>query len=333
MNWILLIWLVFYCGSNDSTRSENNIKKSLSPKTDARHARTLGFSSEEDDENGIHLHIWNDMSNKNNFYPNLMKHIAEESVKNDGDTASSAPKESNPNSSAIHLNFNLNELLPTPQPQISAINLLKNALVHSLELDKFRKSDQNSYGSFYKLKTEHEPNWNYHPSSVKYIPKPYNVNLNNGAAPTISTKSLRIASTAKITTTSRPTLREQMRTTRNFAQDYYTNLPKTKPKSVIQSIGYEIGSLSKYSGRLLANEPMPQQHRTFKMFEPVPRQIMLPPPTHRIPDFKPVPPRLKIIPVIDDIISGRNQLAVDDGSKSLPWNLIKIEQKAKQQTI
>lgn len=334
MKWILLIWLVFYCDPNDSTSSENNFEKLLSPKTNARNARTLGFSSEEEeDKNGIHLHIWNDMSNKNNFYPNLLKHIAEESVKsddNDVDTATMVNNESNPNSSPTHLHFNLNELMPTPQPQVSAVSLLKNALVHTLELDKFRKSDHNLYGSFYKLKTEHKPNsWNYHPSSVNYIPKPYNTNLSGPMPMSTSTKLPKTLSATKTSTTLRPTLSEQIRTTRNFIQDYYTNLPKTKPKSVIQSIGYEIGGISKYSGRLLANEPMPQRHRTFKMFEPVPRQIMLPPPTHRIPDFKPVPPRLKIIPVIDEILNSGNRLALNDESKSLPWNLVKIEQKAK----
>lgn len=327
MKWILLLLLVFYCGPNDSTSSEIDTTNTRSP-------RTLEFSSEEEDKNGIHLHIWNDMSNKKIFYPNLMKHIAEESVKSDTDTASTVRDESNPSSSPTHIHFNLNELMPTPQPRVSAANLLKNAFVHTLALDEFRKSDQNLYGSFYKLNTDYKPNtisWNHHPSAVNYIPKPYNTNL-SGAISSAPNKLPKTSSTAK-TTTSRPTLREQMRTTRNFVQDYYTNLHKIKPKSVIQTVGYEIGGMPKYSGRLLANEPTPQQYRTFKMFEPQPRQIMLPPhldySPHRIPDFKPVPPRLKIIPVIDEILDSGNQLAVDDLSKSLPWNLVKIAQKSK----
>lgn len=332
MKWILIILLVFYCGPNDSATSVIGIEKRSSPATNTRNARTLEFSSEEEYENGIHLHIWNDISNKNSFYPNLMKYVAEESVKKDSNSNSASTKlnDSDHKSSPTHIHIDLNELVPTPQPQVSAVNLLKNALVHTLELDEFRKSDQNLYGSFYKLKSE-KPNsigWNYHPSAVNYIPRPYNTNLD--VIPPSAPVRLAKSSSPTITTTLRPTLHDQMRTTGNLVPEYYTNLPKTKPKSVIESVGYEIGGLPKYSGRLLANEPMPQQYRTFKMFEPVPRQIMLPPlASHHIPEFKPVPPRLKIIPVIDDLLESANRLVVDDISKSLPWNLVKTEQNSK----
>lgn len=319
--WILLLILLIYCGSNDSTSSisNSNTENFSSTTANTRLARTFqGFSSEEDDdddnENGIHLHIWNDIANKKNFYPNLFsKHVAEESV-------NTVSKENNP----AEFHINLNDLLPTPQPQMSAANLLKNALVHTLALDEYRKSDQNLYGAFYKLKPNHQnPNsigWNYHPSAVNYIPKPYNTNLDDTIQST-STKSPKPLSP----NTLRPTLREQILTTHSIAQDYYTNLRKNKEKSVFDSAGYEIGGIPKYSGRLLANEPMPQPYRTFKMFEPVPRQIMLPPSSYRIPDFKPVPPRLKIVPVIDELLDGDSQLSRD----IVPWQSIRITGKLK----
>lgn len=341
MKWILLVIFLIYCGSNNSTSSKIDTVKSPSSLTNARSARTLGFLSEDDDddndddddENGIHLHIWNDLTSKKNFYPNLMKHIAEESVIGDTNVASTARYESGLTSNPTQIHVNLNEVLPTPQPQMSAANVLKHALMNALALDEFRKSDQSLYGSLYKLNVNYPSSnaadgWNYHPSAVNYIPKPYNTNLNGQAQSRPSIKLARPLVSAKATN-SRPTLRDQMRATRNSIQNYYTNLHMTKPKSVLRSVGYEISGIPKYSGRLLANEPMPQQYRTFKMFEPVPRQIMLPPPLYGIPEFKPVPPRLKIVPVIDEFLEHGNRLVVDNAPKLLPWKSVRTAQKAK----
>lgn len=295
---------------------DNNVKYGAMPAKNVRGARTLSFDSKED-ESGIHLHIWNDLNNRDNFYPHLMKQIAETSQQKEPSPTPPSPHSSNPNPNHIHIN--LNEALPEPQPQISPENLLTSTLFQSLGLDEFRKSDQNLYEAFNKLNEERmkqNPSiWNYHPSAKNYIPKAYSL---NNAVPGYLIKTV-----SSFGPQMRPTLHDQMDTGSNV-QEYYTNLHKKKPKSIIDAVGYEIGGIPKYSGRLLANEPMPQQYRTFQMFEPVPRQIMLPPPTTRIPEFKPVPPRLKIIPVIDDYLERRPNAI--QHPKKLPWTVIKSDE-------
>lgn len=276
--------------------------------TNNRDARTMDYGSKED-ESGIHLHFWNDMDNNNNYYPNIMKHIMAESMQK---TKTITPTD---NTDSIHIN--LNELMPQPQPQVSPKNQLKNALLHTLAMDEFRKSDQHLYGSNYKLYTDplkQSPfNWNYHPSAINYIPKAYDTNINNAVQ--LQAKLVPAAAQQQ-----RPSLLNLMHSTKNFIQEYYTNLHKTKSKTETH--------VPKYSGRLLANEPMPQEYRTFKMFEPVPRQIMLPPPSSaRIPEFKPVPPRLKIIPVIDEYLETR-PIPIP-APNSVPWKVIKPEEKPK----
>lgn len=322
MKWILLFVIISFQSIN-CDRFQNDHGNNVLAANGHRNARTVDLESTED-ESGIHLHFWNDMDNNNNFYPNLMKHIMAESMGQKQPTQTTTPKTEN--SDSIHIN--LNELLPQPQPQVSPKNLLKNALLKTLTFDEFRKSDQNLYGSNYKLNADRfkqSPfNWNYHPSAINYIPKAYDTNINNAAA---APTQLPIQPLPMGMIQQRPSLHNQIHTTKHFIQDYYTNLHKAKPKSVIDAVGYEIGGLPKYSGRLLANEPMPQQYRTFKMFEPVPRQIMLPPPTARIPEFKPVPPRLKIIPVIDEYLETRpNPMPTPN---TVPWNVIKPEEKPK----
>lgn len=303
MKWILLMVMVSFpqthCDQGDfkneiSTGDEN---------------KAMGFGSNED-ESVIHLHIWNDMDSSKNFYPNLMKHIMTESMQKE---STQSPSQAD-NSDAIHIN--LNE--PILQAQVSPENLLKNALLKTLTME-FRKSDQNLYGSYNKLASErfnqNPIDWNYHPSMINYIPKAFDTNTNtNNAVPMKSTQQ-------------RPSLYNRMPTANKFVQSYYTNLHKTKPKSIIDAVGYEIGGLPKCSGRLLANEPMPQQYHTFKMFEPVPRQIMLPPPIVGIPEFKRVPPRLKSIPVIDDYLDTRFNSV--QAPKQTPWKVIEPNHKTK----
>lgn len=323
MKWILLVLVISFnginCNQSDLKNGQHTISTGNVPTTRHRSSRTLGFDSkDESDDSGIHLHFWNDMNNQENYYPNLMKYITAEAVNKD--LKPPQMQQSSDDSNSIHIN--LNEILPQPQSQQSPKVQLKNALANTLGLDEFRKSDQNLYGTYYKLNADRYKqnpfSWNYHPSAINYIPKVYDTNLNNAAAQ--STPSIGGG-------IQRSTLYDQMYGTKHFIQDYYTNLHKNKPKSVIDAVGYEIGGLPKYSGRLLANEPMPQQYRTFKMFEPVPRQIMLPPPSTRIPDFKPVPPRLKVIPVIDEYLESRpNPITIPN---SLPWTVIKPDEKLK----
>ncbi|XP_031632062.1 putative uncharacterized protein DDB_G0282499 [Contarinia nasturtii] len=321
MKWILLVLVIsFECINCDQSDLKNGQHTSSNAgMDDYRGPRTFSFDSKEDDS-GIHLHFWNDMNNNENYYPNLMKYITAEAVNKD--LVKPPPMhQSTDDTDSIHIN--LNEILPQPQSQQSPKNQLKNAFAQTLGLDEFRKSDQNLYETYYKLNADRYKqspfSWNYHPSAINYIPKVYDTNLNN-AAP------LQMQKIPSLGGIQRSTLYDQIYGTKHFIHDYYTNLHK-KPKSVIDAVGYEIGGLPKYSGRLLANEPMPTQYRTFKMFEPVPRQIMLPPPTTRIPDFKPVPPRLKVIPVIDEYLETRpNSQQIPN---SLPWTVIKPNEKLK----
>lgn len=322
MKWILLVWLSIQCMDCD----RNGVMSVGSTTADGRGART--FKSNED-ESGVHLHFWNDLNNRDNFYPNIMQHLMDESSHSD----SSATSPEKPNS----LHINLNELLPQAQPQVSPQNLLRHAILQTLALGDYRKSDQNLYGTLYNLNADRYKqsplSWNYHPSAINYIPKAYDTNLNS--VPPGPTKPM-----LPVEPVARATLQNQMRNTNHFVHDYYTNLHKPKPNSLLGSMGYEIGGLPRYSGRLLANEPMPQMYRTFKMFEPVPRQIMMPPPTTRIPEFKPVPPRLKAIPVIDEYLDLRPNTVVPPMTPIqtsppmiLPWALSKPADRSKPSYI
>lgn len=294
---VLISFQQTHCDQDDFKNEISSIDKN----------KPIGFGSNED-ESVIHLHIWNDMNSSKNFYPNLMKHIMTDTMQKESTHSTSQTD----NSDGIHIN--LNE--PLQQSQVSPENLLKNALLKTLTME-FRKSDQNLYGSYNKLTSErfnqNPIDLNYHPSMINYIPQVFDTNMNN-AIPMKSTQQ-------------RPRLYNRMPTANKFLQSYYTNLHNTKPRSVIDAVGYEIGGLPKYSGRLLANEPMPQQYHTFKMFEPVPRQIMLPPPITGIPEFKRVPPRLKIIPVIDDYLETRSNLI--QAPKQTPWKAIEPNHKTK----
>lgn len=330
MKWILLVFVNLLQNiSCDYSNIGKDVRNVLYPTKMVRGARTLSFDSKED-ESGIHLHIWNDLNNRDNFYPHLMKQIAETGLQSEPPSPppSNLPQSDDSNSNSNHIHINMNEPLPQPQSQISPENFLKNTLLQTLGLDEYRKSDQNLYESFYKLNAErikqNPSSWSYHPSAINYIPKAYNTNLNN-AIPGYLIKTV-----SSFGPKVRPTLHDQMDTDKSTVQDYYTNLHKKKPKSVIDAVGYEIGGLPKYSGRLLANEPMPQQYRTFQMFEPVPRQIMLPPPTTRIPEFKPVPPKLKIIPVIEDFFENRPSPV---HPQMLPWTVIKPGEQMKSNFI
>lgn len=306
MKWIVTVLLLslYIIKSNGDINGNVLIRKPLrKPMRSNRNTRLLGFDSDEDDD-GIHLHIWNDLTKQKNFYPNLMRYVEEEERAKSLNgpslsSISSTPSYIENNSNEIRYPVDSDELLPKPLPQLATVqNTLKNAILHTLDLEDYQKSDQHSFKINKNRQNNNSPLKLDYLSSIgsSYIPKIYETHSNN----VFPLKT--IASTAKgaAESSSRPTLHEQLFPRKPPNIEYYTNKPKDRPQTVIESIGYEIGGLPKYSGRLLANEPLPQQSGTFKMFEPVPRQIMMPPP--RIPEFKPVPPRLKIIPVVSEYL-------------------------------
>lgn len=339
MRWILFVIVLsvekIYGDSGavteKSTKNDKSVPSPITNKKNRRIARTLGYDSKEND--GIHLHIWNDMNNHDNFYPNVFRHI------NDGQTEAPVSTISS-DSNSVHIPVNMDNIesnahIPQFSAQYSPQHNLKTALLNTLTLDDFRKSDRDLYGMFYKLNTNQPNNqlpWNYYPSVANYIPKTYETNLNSVLPavvphhlPTLASPlqsalpyNMKYYSTpiVNMAPTLRPTLHDQMYAGRDVLHNYYTNLHKNKARSVLSAIGYELGGLPKYSGRLMANEPTPQQYQSFQLYEPVPRQIMMPPPMTRIPMFKPVPPRLKIIPVVEEYLENRAQAFRTDKGQS-----------------
>lgn len=220
---------------------------------------SLNSAQNEDD---IHLYIWNDLQNRENFYPNLMKHVRDES-----DAMA-------PSQSQIYTGVrDPDEVLPASMPIRSPFtDSMQSAILQTLDAGHYRKNDETNNNNYYG--TINDKRWNIlRSASIEPLEK-------------------------------RPTFnRLKMGVKKSLPVEYYTKKLVRKPDSIINTIGYEIGGLPKYSGRLLADEPLPQYHHTFRMFEPVPRQLMLPPTFNNIPEFKPVPPRLTIIPVIDDYLN------------------------------
>lgn len=331
MKWILIvIVLSFEKVSGDSSfkndensRNDNSLPLTISNKSLRRVARTLGFDSKETDD-GVHLHIWNDMNNKDNYYPNLFRMNEAQPQQTTNSPIISS------DSNSIHINMD-NVMSPSPMQQLSPHTALKNALINSI--DDFRKSDRDLYEALYKLNTNQNKNqmaWNYYPSVANYIPKTYATNLNTISPPISSLQSISPMLHSQIFTRPivvaasalRPSLLEQMHSTRHLIQNYYTNLGRARPKSVLDAVGYEIGGIPRYSGRLMANEPTPQRYQSFQMYEPLPRQVMMPPPITRIPQFKPVPPRLKIIPVVEEYLENQSNYINHYNHRAQAWKML-----------
>lgn len=223
---------------------------------------TLNGAQNEDD---IHLYIWNDLNNRDNFYPNLMKYVRDES-----DMMA-------PSQSQLYTGVSdLDEVLPVSMPIRSPLtDSMKSAIFQTVNAEHLRKNDDTINNKYYR--NINDKRWN-------------------------GLRSTPIEPLEKRTTFNRL----KMGVKKSLPIEYYTNKSMRKSESIIKTMGYEIGGLPKYSGRLLADEPLPQYHHTFRMFEPVPRQLMLPPTFNNIPEFKPVPPRLTIIPVIDDYLNSED---------------------------
>lgn len=202
------------------------------------------------DSDAIHLHIWNDLNNAENSYPNVLHKVEP--------------------TSRSGTNYNDNDLIDTNS---------RNAY----PLEQFKKSDRDLYSLLYNLvgqKNQNPLKWN--PTIVNYVPNILKSNI--------------YTYTFAPPTNTRPTLYDQYRHNARRIREYYTNIHKDKSKDMTNS-GY------KFMRSVMANEPTPQQYRTFQLYEPIPGQILLPP--TQIPMFKPVPPPLKIIPVVDDYMEQR----------------------------
>lgn len=135
MKWILIIALCFHAGGYDINCS--------------RVKRSFGLLADEKDRDAVHVHLWNDMDQEENYFPNIF-----------GQETTSLPSQETVNSVTISALQQLSEL---PQEQ-------------------YRKSDRELYGKFYKLnprkhKNIRPSNTNYHPSIMNYVPNGYKTNV------------------------------------------------------------------------------------------------------------------------------------------------------------
>lgn len=232
-------------------------------------------------DDDVHLFIWNDLSHGNNLYPNLMEHAQEGS-----ELMHPAPQAANLLTSLL----DSDEELPPPVPTRATLSdSVKSAILKTMNFDLFGTGH---------LKAQ--------PAAITLHKKRMNEDDDDNDRYNRGDLLWNIEQPAILRAFRKwPMLNEQAQDTPYPPFEYYTNKVNRRPDKLAKSVGYEIGELPVFSGRLLANEPIPQYHHTFKFFEPVPTQVMLPPPKKKIPEFKPVPPRLQMIPVIDEYLNKR----------------------------
>lgn len=202
-------------------------------------------TTNNNDNDDIHLYVWNDLNNHDNYYPNIVRNI--ERFQSNDESATTAN--------------DVNSLLTLekyPSSATSSMLPLKYAFQQALLYDQLGMNDRNQFQ--YPKKDLLTTTWNRAKSIT--TPKP---------------KLLR------------PNLRQMYNDKRVQTIKYYTNLPLNSPKSDAIDYRNPIETISK-------------QYSTFEMLEPIPQQVMLPPIFNRIPKFKPVPPRLDIIPVVSEYL-------------------------------
>lgn len=183
--------------------------------------------------------------------------------------------------------------MTTPQPpsQQDTIGATISPMQQPSELpqERFRKSDRDLYEMFYKLnprknKNIRPSNANFYPSIMNYVPNGYKTNI-------------RVQPVSKLPPVVRQSMYGMFKSqNQHKSPNYYTNVYRKKQPRLPTQI--ESNLIRFASGKVLANEPKPQNYHTFQLHEAMPGQILLPP--TRIPLFKPVPPPIKIVPVLDD---------------------------------
>lgn len=176
----------------------------------------------------------------------------------------------------------------TSAPQDTVNSVTVSALQQHTELpqEQYRKSDRDLYGKFYKLTPR--KNKNVRPLNAKFYPSMMNY-VANGYKPNV-----RIPSAIQLPPMVRQSLHEMFQNQNK--PNYYTNVPRNKLPRLPSPIENDLIRIA--TGKIIANEPKPQKYHTFQLHEAMPGQKLLPP--TRIPLFKPVPPPIKIVPIIDD---------------------------------
>lgn len=237
MKWIWIIAFYFHAYACDTDCG--------------RIKRTFGLLADQNDRDALHLHLWNDMNQEENYFPNILGAVATTPAPQEVDTESA-----------------LQQLTELPQ-------------------EMYRKSDRELYGKFYKLTTRNTQNTlpsntNYFPTMMNYVTTPYK-------------KNYRVQSVSQLPPIVRQSLYGMFKNPNQ--PTYYTNvMPRKKMPRLPTPIESDLIRIA--TGKIIANEPKPQKYHTFQLHEAMPGQKLLPP--TRIPMFKPVPPPIKIVPIIDD---------------------------------
>lgn len=238
------------------------------------------------DTGDIHYYIWNDLNKRDNFYPNILHNVQNEfqysaqPIDNNHETSSLSASNGpitysmNPNTRPPSI-ISSNQLLTNEMYRSSdsiAIPLLDYAVRQSLLMDKLSQNDRYFRN---RNKLNHPYTWNL-PMALKPP------DTNGAKMSTMNAKLLR------------PNLREMYNDKNVHTFKYYSNLPKSK--SLSDAIDHRDYSVIK--------EPiLAKQYSTFEMLEPIPQRVILPPVFNRIPEFKPVPPQLKVIPVVSEYLA------------------------------
>lgn len=231
MKWILMVVLCFHargyaidCG---------------------RVKRSFGLLADEKDRDAVHVHLWNDMDQEENYFPNIFGQG------------------------------------PPSQEAVNSVTISALQQLSELPQEQYRKSDRELYGQFYKLnprkhKNIRPPNSNFHP----HVPNGYKTNV-------------RIQPVSKLP----PIVRQSLYGMFNQNQpNYYTNVHRKKRPWRPMPADSDIIRIT--GGKVIANEPKPLKYHTFQLHEALPGQKLLPP--TRIPLFKPVPPPITLVPILDD---------------------------------
>lgn len=227
------------------------------------------------DAGDIHYYIWNDLNKRDNFYPNILRNVQNEfqysaqPIDDNHETAYSMNPYPRPPSTPT-TELLTNEMYRTSDSMV--IPLLNYAVQQSLLMDKLGQNDRYFRN---RKKLNYPDTWKF--------PMAFKPPETNGA------RMLPIK--AKLL---RPNLREMYNDKNVDTFKYYSNLPK--PKSLSDPIDHRNYSVVK--------EPISKkEYSTFEMLEAIPQKVILPPIFNRIPEFKPVPPRLTVIPVVSEYLA------------------------------
>lgn len=261
------------------------------------------------DTGDIHYYIWNDLNKRDNFYPNILRNVQNEfqnsvqSIGNNHETA--LPPPNGP------MTYSSN---PNPHPPSIPINQL-------LTNEMYRSSDSMAIPSFdYAVKQQSllmdklgQNDCFYRNRNKLNYPRTWNVPI---ALKPPDTNDARMSTmNAKL---SRPNLLEMYNDKNVHTFKYYSNLPKSKSLS---------DSLDHWDYSVIKEPILAKQYSTFEMLEPIPQKLILPPVFNPIPEFKPVPPHLRVIPVLSEYLTKYPNQVLSYYRPPMPLNVLSKDSK------